>query len=103
MKFTKLLIIFFILTFINFFQAKSQNKTKTEILNISVKGLVCDFCARSIEKLFKKENSVEEIDVNLEKMLIIIRLKNGETFNNEKVIKLINDSGYDVQEINRVN
>ena len=103
MKFTKFLIIFFILTFIHIFQIKSQNKTKTEILNISVKGLVCDFCARSIEKLFKKENSVEEIDVNLEKMLIIIRLKNGETLNNEKVIKLINDSGYDVQEINRVN
>lgn len=103
MKFTKFLIIFFILTFIHIFQIKSQNKIKTEILNISVKGLVCDFCARSIEKLFKKENSVEEIDVNLEKMLIIIRLKNGETLNNEKVIRLINDSGYDVQEINRVN
>ena len=103
MKFTKFLIIFFILTFIHIFQIKSQNKIKTEILNISVKGLVCDFCARSIEKLFKKENSVEEIDVNLEKMLIMIRLKNGETLNNEKVIRLINDSGYDVQEINRVN
>ena len=103
MKFTKFLIIFFILTFIHIFQIKSQNKIKTEILNISVKGLVCDFCARSIEKLFKKENSVEEIDVNLEKMLIIIRLKNGETLNNEKAIRLINDSGYDVQEINRVN
>ena len=103
MKFTKFLIIFFILTFIHIFQIKSQNKIKTEILNISVEGLICDFCARSIEKLFKKENSVEEIDVNLEKMLIIIRLKNGETLNNEKVIRLINDSGYDVQEINRVN
>ena len=103
MKFTKFLIIFFILTFIHIFQIKSQNKIKTEILNISVKGLVCDFCARSIEKLFKKENSVEEIDVNLENMLIIIRLKNGETLNNEKAIRLINDSGYDVQEINRVN
>tara|TARA_E500000331_G_C17197112_1_gene687618 strand:- start:8 stop:319 length:312 start_codon:yes stop_codon:yes gene_type:complete len=80
---------------------KSQNKIEDQILKISVNGLVCDFCARSIEKLFSKKESVETINVDLEKMLITIYLKKGKNLNNATIIKVVNDSGYDVTEINR--
>ena len=66
MKFTiTITLLFFIL--ITFNVSKSQEKLENEVLSISVNGLVCDFCARSIEKLFSKKESVKSINVNLEK------------------------------------
>ena len=90
-----------IFTFIVNKEIKSQNKIENQILKISVNGLVCDFCARSIEKLFRKKESVESINVDLENMLITIYLKKGKNINNIIVTQLIKDSGYDVTEINR--
>ena len=58
-------------------------------------------CTRSIEKIFTKNESVDSINVNLEKMLITINLKKGKNLNDDIIRQLIKDSGYDVTEINR--
>ena len=70
-------------------------------MTISVNGLVCDFCARLIEKLFSKKESVKNINVNLEEMLITINLKKGKNLNDDIIKQVIRDSGYDIREINR--
>tara|TARA_E500000331_G_scaffold219601_1_gene210478 strand:- start:49 stop:321 length:273 start_codon:yes stop_codon:yes gene_type:complete len=80
---------------------KSQNKIENEVLSISVNGLVCDFCARSIEKLFSKKESVKSINVNLEEMLITINLKKGKILNDDIIRQVIRDSGYDIKKIKR--
>ncbi|MCT2530792.1 hypothetical protein N2382_07960 [SAR92 clade bacterium H921] len=36
-----------------------------QIVVISVQGMVCDFCARGIEKTFGKDSTVTKIDVDL--------------------------------------
>tara|TARA_B100001093_G_C26426817_1_gene842265 strand:- start:203 stop:511 length:309 start_codon:yes stop_codon:yes gene_type:complete len=100
MKFLLIITLIFF-TLINYKETASQNKKENQILKISVNGLVCDFCARSIEKLFVKKESVDSINVNLEKMLITINLKKGKKLNNETIRQVIKDSGYDVTEINR--
>ena len=94
-------IILFFFTVITFKNSNSQEKLKNEVLSISVNGLVCDFCARSIEKLFSKKESVKSINVNLEKMLITINLKKGMSLHDSIITKVITDSGYDIQEIRR--
>ena len=100
MKFTiTIILLFFTLTTFNV--TKSQEKLENEVLSISVNGLVCDFCARSIEKLFSKKESVKSINVNLEQMLITISLKKGKSLNDDIITKVIADSGYDVREIRR--
>ena len=100
MKFTiTIILLFFIL--ITFNITKSQEKLENEVLSISVNGLVCDFCARSIEKLFSKKESVKSINVNLEEMLITISLKKGKSLNDDIITKVITDSGYDIREIHR--
>ena len=38
-----------------------------QIAVVSVKGMVCDFCAQGIEKTFKKDKTVTKIDVDLNK------------------------------------
>ncbi len=97
------LIVFTFLILINYNKLASQDKINSEVLNISVNGLVCDFCARSIEKIFSKKESVESININLEKMLITINLKKGKNLDDNTIKQLIKDSGYDVREINRDN
>ena len=100
MKFTiTIILLFFTLTTFNV--TKSQEKLENEVLSISVNGLVCDFCARSIEKLFSKKESVKSINVNLEQMLITISLKKGKSLNDDIITKVITDSGYDIREIRR--
>ena len=102
MKF-KLLALVFIFFFLPNFQVLTKNNLKGEVLYIYVNGLVCDFCARSIEKLFSKRDSVENINLNLEEMLITITLKEGKNLKNEIIEQIIKDSGYDVMEIQRDN
>ncbi len=87
-----LILILFLLTTNTKLESKVLQDNK--ILYVSVNGLVCDFCARSIEKIFKRKQSVKSIDVNLEKMLITINLKEGENLTDETIKKLILDSGY---------
>mgnify|MGYP001158765624 CR=1 FL=1 len=101
MKLFNLIACFLFLTFVTNKSIQSQDKMEKEILSVSVNGLVCDFCARSIEKLFNKKESVENINVDLEKMLITIYLKKGEILNDDMIKQIITDSGYDVREINR--
>jgi cation transport ATPase len=39
---------------------------------VSVKGMVCDFCARGIEKTFIKDKTVKKIDVDLNQGKVLI-------------------------------
>ena len=36
----------------------------SQIAIVNVKGMVCDYCARGIEKTFKKDTNVKKIDVD---------------------------------------
>ena len=44
----------------------------SQIAIVSVKGMVCDFCARGIEKTFMKDAAVKKIDVDLTKGKVLI-------------------------------
>ena len=71
-------------------------------IHVSVNGLVCDFCAQSIQKLFNKEESVEAVDINMDEGMIKIDLKDGYNMDDSLITKLITDSGYNVERIYRV-
>ena len=97
----KIFIIILTLLFNKNISSKNKLEIKSKQINVFVNGLVCDFCARSIEKIFKKDDSVSDIEVNLEKMLITIYVNENKILNDKTIKKLINDSGYDVTEIYR--
>ena len=52
--------------------------TDSQIAVVNVKGMVCDFCARGIEKTFKKDANVKKIDVDLSKGKILIAYNNSQ-------------------------
>jgi copper chaperone CopZ len=70
--------------------------------HIRVNGLVCDFCARALEKVFGKEEAVKAIDVNLDTKIITVNFNEGQTLSDEKLTQLITDADYNVESIHRV-
>lgn len=70
--------------------------------HISVNGLVCDFCARALEKTFGKRDEVKGIDVNLETKIVTINFMQGQTLDDATLTQIITDSGYNVEGIHRV-
>lgn len=70
--------------------------------HVSVNGLVCDFCARALEKVFGKEEAVKAIDVNLDTKIITVNFNEGQMLSDERIKELITDAGYNVEGIHRV-
>ena len=66
---------------------------------VHVNGLVCDFCAQSITLLFKKQESVVDVHVDLDHGMITLDLKDQQTISNETINQIITDSGFTVVEI----
>ncbi len=72
-----------------------------EEINVNVFGLVCDFCAQAIEKVFMKREEVSGIRVDLAGGLVSIYTKQGKQLPDATLTKLIVDAGYNVDSINR--
>lgn len=75
--------------------------TSDASITAKVNGLVCDFCAQALRKVFKKEEAVNNILVDLDKGHVLIALKPGQTLEDERVMKLIRKSGYSLVSIER--
>ena len=78
-----------------------ENAPCEDTINIKVNGLVCDFCARSLEKVFLKRGDVAGIKVDLGKGLVVVATKPGSVIDDATLTKLITDSGYNVNVIER--
>ena len=72
-----------------------------DTINVKVNGLVCDFCARALEKVFGKRDDVSGINVDLDNGLVKVAMKPGQTIDDETLTKLITDSGYNVAAIDK--
>ena len=94
----KLLLILF-LTFIPI-------KAHAIIIDIQVEGLVCDFCAQSIEKVFMKQPGVAVVYVNLDRQNVQVKMAdvfqdNEPGISDNRIINLLQDAGYTVSNITR--
>ena len=68
---------------------------------VSVKGMVCSFCAQGIQKTFQKQSAVRAVLFNLEDATVSIKLKRFRKLSDHKIRKIITDAGYDVGDIQR--
>lgn len=76
-------------------------KLKSSQVSVTVKGMVCSFCAQGITKKFKAENAVSEIDVSLEKKTVNLNFKKDQDMPDSKIESLLKDAGYTVEKIAR--
>jgi copper chaperone CopZ len=68
---------------------------------VTVNGLVCDFCAISMKKIFLRKEPVAAVTVNLTTKIVEIDLKPGKTLDDGEIRKGIADAGYAVVSIKR--
>ena len=106
MKYTAwhLMITLIVAIMLTIFVAISVSHSKT--IKIGVDGMVCDFCAQSIEKVFLKQAGVEKVDVNLNNGRVIIKMADvfqddEDGISNDRIEKLFLDAGYGVTAIMR--
>ncbi len=70
-------------------------------ITVKVNGLVCDFCARSLEKIFYQRDGVYGVDVDLDEGEVEIDVTESTQLTDDEIKKLITDSGFNVTEIKR--
>ena len=79
----------------------SSGEITDNFININVNGMVCDFCAQSIEKVFMKRIEVKGINVDLEAQKVVIYLEKETDIENTTISTIFEDAGYTVETINR--
>ena len=94
----KKIIIVSILIFFNLSTAIASKK----VINVDVNGLVCEFCAVTIEKNFMKlTDVVEKIKVDLGAKKVFIYFKDGKNLSDKEITDVIVNNGYNIVKINR--
>ena len=71
------------------------------LLTVAVEGMVCDFCAQAIQKVFLKKEQVAGITVDLDNQNVIIALKEDTNITDNVIEDLFINAGYNVSEISR--
>ena len=71
------------------------------LLTVTVEGMVCDFCAQAIQKVFLKKEEVAGITVDLDNQNVVIALKENKNITDNVIEDLFINAGYNVSEINR--
>ena len=67
-----------------------------QIAVVSVSGMVCDFCARGIEKTFQKDEGFKKIDVDLETGKVLIAFAESAKLVNQDIEQKILANGQTV-------
>ena len=72
---------------------------EAQIAIISVNGMVCDFCARGIERSFSKDINIKKIDVDLSRGKILLAYDLLKEINFEEIKKLIVENGQNATDL----
>ncbi len=72
-----------------------------ETITVKVNGLVCDFCARAIEKTMQNRPGVAAIAVDLDMGEIKLSTTENAALDDATLTRLVTDSGYAVTAISR--
>ncbi len=97
----QIVIILSALFFSSFSYGKSINNTtadkkveaKQVIKKIKVHGMACPMCQSKAESKFKENSAVNSVNVDMDKMLITLNLKEGMDLSDEKIKPIVNSLG----------
>ena len=76
-----------------------EGQKNSQVAVISVNGMVCDFCARGIERTFKKDKSVQKIDVDLTRGKVLVMYAQSATVNFEDIKQKILSNGQNATDL----
>ena len=59
--------------------------SNSQVAVVNVNGMVCDFCARGIERTFVRDKTVKKVDVDLERGKVLIAYTKDKEINFEDI------------------
>ena len=68
---------------------------------VDVLGVVCDFCATAMNRIFSKRDEVAAIYVDLDKKTLSLVISDGSDLSDEQIEKLARRAGYRIAAIRR--
>ena len=71
-------------------------------VEVTINGMVCSFCVQGIERKIRALPATQSVKVDIQKHLVDISLRQGQTIGDDQLRKLIRDAGFDVREIKRI-
>ena len=72
-----------------------------EPIVVDVLGVVCDFCALAMNKVFGKRDEVAAVHVDLDKKTLSLVIEKGETLSDKQIENLAKKAGYRIAAIRR--
>ena len=76
-----------------------EGQKNSQVAIISVNGMVCDFCARGIERTFKKDKAVQKIDVDLTRGKVLVMYTQSAKVNFEDIKQKILSNGQNATDL----
>ena len=71
------------------------------IIETKVNGMVCDFCAQSVLKVFEKYEQVKDVKIDLDAGIVTFTLAPGTNLTDKEIEEGIYYGGYELVEITR--
>jgi copper chaperone CopZ len=69
------------------------------VVQLTVDGLVCNFCASNITKTFTKLPEVSAVYVNLAAKAVLLQLKDGQKLPEDKTKQIVTDAGFNLRAV----
>ena len=90
-----------------FIAYSEPNKPIIADVEVKVKGLVCSICGYGLVKVFRKDIVVVDAVIDIQKNLLMLDFLESEDgivhyIKNDRIIKMVKDSGYEVESIKRL-
>ena len=82
-------------------EVQSRFADQVHVTTVKVDGMVCDFCARAVTKVFTKNDLVDSVDVDLDEGAIIFETRGCILLDEEAIKEMVHYSGYDFVSIER--
>ncbi len=82
--------------------AAGVGHANTQTIKAEVNGMVCAFCAQSIERKMRSFRETRDVFVDLKNKVVAVELKEGQTLLHDTVRAAIKDAGYDVVRLENV-
>ena len=74
-----------------------------QVAVVSVKGMVCDFCARGISKTFKKDENVKKISIDLKNGKVVIAYQNDYNISFDDIKEKMLENGINAVKMEIIN
>ena len=92
----KLIAVFFSLSLM-----ASAALASPKLIDVSVKGMMCSSCAKTMKTKFQSQNGVQNVSVDLKAGLVHVTMADGKDISDDQIKTLVNSTDYKVAGIAR--